>query len=504
MRKLPLFFFLWMALSGLSLLRASDTRVESVGGLSLVMSDETVDINPFILGNPAGLALLPAQNRLDAAGPWFQETPAGNASGQIQAYGALPKLGSNFPSSTLLNSTDSAFTYQGLILFPTRQWAFQAGGDWLSASKQIDLVTGFDNSLDRYRGMARTAYDFGPFVLGTEVDLFQTNKDLPASYPGGPNGKGSVTGLHSTSGLLVDIPLENTAHPSQLRFGGVVTAELSPAQERDQFKTDISGNLVDVDFIAKSQDFLSAGPELYLNVPDRFQAAVIGRFGNAGSTAEIDSSNISVFSGTSAYKADSSNTATVLGLFKARLPLAGKANQILSFNTGGFLLVNNTQSTDYNSAGNTTQTSNSGDLQAGLGWGLESSKDFTVGLQASLDSQSGGNSPTAGPFQPNGFFSYTVSAGGERWLDPHWAFRMGMVFEDDYNGGSLVVLKSFYAVGPGQRVVSTTLTAGLGYGDPNWKSDFMLWTGQPSLYDSPNPSDFATQVGAELALSLLF
>lgn len=504
MRKLLLFFFLWMAGAGLSPLLASDTRVESVGGLSLVMTDETVDLNPFIVGNPAGLALLPAQNRLDVAGPWFQETPAGNAAFQVQAYGTLSQLGSNFSSSTLLSATNSNFKYQGLILFPTHQWAFQASGDWLHAARQIDTAAGFDNSLDRYRGMGRTAYDFGPFSLGTEVDWNQTNKDLPPFISGNPDGQGLETILTSTSGLIVNFPLDNAPRPSCLRLGGVFTAQLSPAQEKDQYLVNNGGSLVNADSIYKSPNFSDWGPDLYLNLSDVFQVAVIGRFGDSDLTVEQDSPNSLIYPDNPTYKAGSSNHSSVFGIFKTRLPLSGKVKQTLSFNTGGYLLVNNTQSTNYDTTGITLQTSALNDLRAGVGFGLESSKDFTVGLQASLDSQSGGTTPISGPFQPNGLFSYSVSAGGERWLNPHWAFRMGMVFEDDYNGGSSAVLKPFYVVGPGLRVVSTTLTAGLGYSDPNWKSDFMLWTGQPSLYDSPNPSDFATQVGVELALSLLF
>src|SRR5581483_2743842 len=121
-----------------AVLAASETRVNSTGGLSLVMTDETASVNPFNFGNPAGLSLLPPQSRFDIAAPWFQETAASDPSGQVQAYGTLSQLGSNFSSDSLLDATNSSFKYQGLILFPTSHWAFQASGDLLHATNQTD------------------------------------------------------------------------------------------------------------------------------------------------------------------------------------------------------------------------------------------------------------------------------------------------------------------------------------------------------------------------------
>jgi hypothetical protein len=53
---------------------ATETRVDSTGGLSLVMTDESDQIDPFIFGNPAGLALLSPQNRLDYSYEGFRQT----------------------------------------------------------------------------------------------------------------------------------------------------------------------------------------------------------------------------------------------------------------------------------------------------------------------------------------------------------------------------------------------------------------------------------------------
>jgi hypothetical protein len=482
---------------------ASEARVNAAGGLSLVMDDETVLINPFTFGNPAGLSLLPPQSRFDVAGPWFQETPAANAAFQSQAYGTLSQIGSNFSTSSLLDNTNSAFQYQGLILFPISQWAFQASGDLLHATNQLDPVFTLEKSADRTRGLARTAYNFGPFSLGTEIQLNQTNKDFPSPTNGGPDGQGNNNLMTSTSGLLLNFQLDNSKTPAYLRLGGNFQTQIPPAQEKDHFSLTVSGNPLDLDYIFQSQSYISFGPELYLDVPDVFQATVVTRFSQSTVNAEVDSSNQVLFPGTPSFKADNVNNSLVFCVLKGKLPLAGTLRQRLTMNPGAYVLLGSSQSTSYDPAGNTTQTGNLTDIKTGVGIGVENPKDFTVGLQASLESQSGSSNPT-GSTNPISYFSYVVSAGGEKWMNPHWAFRTGLTFEDDYDGGSTFIQKPFYALGPTNRVILTTLSAGLGFEDSGLRSDLMVSTGQPSLFDSSNPDDFATQVGLELSASILF
>lgn len=484
---------------------SSDTRVNSVGGLSLVMDDETAAINPFTFGNPAGLSLLPPQSRFDVAGPWFQQTPASNPAGQVQAYGTLSKLGNPLSSSTLLNASGSAFTYQGFILFPTNQWAFQLSGDLFHANNQFDTnFPLFDISEDRYRGLARTAYNFGPFALGTEAELTQVDQDLPSST-GQPDGQGNISILESNSGLIMNFPLDNDKrNPATLRIGGEFGLQANPSQDKQQYDLSIAGNPVTVDLLFPIQTLMTFGPEAYVDVMDSWQAGLITRFSQSSVNFEQDSSNTSLINSIPSYKANDSNSSAVIGVFKAKLPLIGTLRQKLSVNTGGFLIVGNSQSTSYNSSGTTTQTSNNNDLQTGIGIGIENEKDFTVGVQAALDSLSGNAGPPGGTATPSSYFGFTASAGGEKWIKSLWAFRMGLVFEDDFNGGAVFVPKPYYLLAPGERVVSTTLNAGVGFQDSNFKWDFMLWTGQPSLFNSPNPVDFATQIGVELATTVLF
>ena len=73
------------------------------------MTDETTEASPYNLGNPAGLALLPGQYRLQVELPWGQTT---STSGNYQ-----------FTSYDIADGT-----YRGLIAIPGDGWAFQATG----------------------------------------------------------------------------------------------------------------------------------------------------------------------------------------------------------------------------------------------------------------------------------------------------------------------------------------------------------------------------------------
>src|ERR1019366_1398984 len=108
------------------------------------------------------------------AAPWFQLSPASSAFQTTQAYGLLSQLTGGFDSSSLLTASTNSFAYEGFILFPNPQWAFQASGDLLHAPNQPDS-TGTDQSLDATRALGRTAYDFGPFTFGAQFQWAQYN-----------------------------------------------------------------------------------------------------------------------------------------------------------------------------------------------------------------------------------------------------------------------------------------------------------------------------------------
>jgi hypothetical protein len=485
---------------------ASDARVEAAGDLTLVMTDETTVISPFNLGNPAGLALLPAQNRLDGAAPWSLATPAFDPSRQNQSYGSLSDLGTGFASSTLLSATNSAFQYQGLILFPASHWAFQVGGDWLHSGNQADDLSGQDKDLDRYRGIARTAYDFGPFALGTQVQWNQTDKVFLPTLAGGSgikSGNGSQTFITSTSGLLVDFPLDGGPQPSRLRLGGVLSAPLPFPYEKDHFDWEFSGTDVALDTTYQVQSYLSGGPEAYLDIPGSFQAVLLVRFGHSDLDLQQASSNSAYLSGFAPYNLSESGASSEAFVYKWTHPLEGKESGSLRLKAGGFLGESDGSETIHLRNGQVQQTSQTQNWQSGIGLGLEKPEDFTLGLQASLESQ-GGNNETSSILQKISYEGLRISLGGERWLSPAWALRLGFHLDHQSNGGDTSILQPYYTLDPGGRVVDGILTTGVGYQDPHFRSDFLLWYGQPFKDGSPQTDDFYSEAGIQWAGTVLF
>jgi len=73
---------------------ASETRVDSTGGLTTLLDDETDNLSLFLDGNPAGLVLLNTRDRLDVSGelsyldqegPWGSMGAGRGKSAQLAA-----------------------------------------------------------------------------------------------------------------------------------------------------------------------------------------------------------------------------------------------------------------------------------------------------------------------------------------------------------------------------------------------------------------------------------
>src|SRR5581483_9652554 len=234
------------------------------------------------------------------------------------------------------------------------------------------------------------------------------------------------------------------------------------------------------------------------------QACLLSRVSHSESDEQLDSSNSGLIPPVPAYLLETDDSFLVFGGMKAKLPLAGTLRQKLTVNTGTYFLIGNVQAKGTDPSGSPTQSTNASNLQIGMGIGLENAGDFTLGLQAAMGSRSGTWTPVSGNGYTLDYFGYSVSMGGEKWLNEKWALRGGLNFEDDMNDGGATVDKVHYQVPPGTRIVATTLTAGLGFKEGSFHADLDLWTGQPSLYNSPNPNDFATQGGIQGTLSFLF
>src|SRR5208282_2375011 len=91
----------------------SETRVDSAGGLTTIMTDETTDLDFFMDGNPAGLVLLKHQDRFDLSGQWFYSNSQPSGTGSVQqTFSTIPRL-----------SDQGLIHYGGAMFFPDPQWA---------------------------------------------------------------------------------------------------------------------------------------------------------------------------------------------------------------------------------------------------------------------------------------------------------------------------------------------------------------------------------------------
>ena len=485
--KLPLILFGLFLLAPLG--NATETRVDSAGGLNLVLSDETDELTPFIFGNPAGLALLENPNRFDLAGQWLLQNSAASNQSDV-FYGTLSGL-----------SSDST-NYHGFILEPAKNWVFQLDGDILHTENQPDSGS-LDKNRDRTRELFRTSLKVGSLILGGQIQGTQVNMVLaPSGYYGAQidSIKATGSGWLGTGGILLSFPGDPLPNQQRFTLGGVYTREIIPGQSKTNLSLTFPGPAaVNLTQTLDSQNVQSFGPELYFEIPNSLQAGLLTRFSNADISLQRDSSDISIISNQASYKLQNTNTSSVLAALKMSSPL----QKLTSLKTGFSLLFESGKTTDYDPSQNTISTTDGQVWQVQLGTGLEGLEKYTVGIQVKIQGISGGVSNPPGPDQAINFFSYQINLGGEQWITKQWAFRAGIVYENDLNSGALDYQPGFFPIPSGQRIVSTLITTGVGFKNDRFKTDLLFFFGQPFVYDSPNPDDFYTQVGFQLAASFL-
>ena len=472
-----------------SLCYASEARVDSMGGLTLIATDESEAINPFTLGNPAGLALLAPQSRFDVDAQWVKEyyPPTGD---EFHVYGLMSQL------------NNDTVKYHGLMVFLNNNWAVQADGDTLHTESQNDYTTHVDTN-DRYRELLRTAYNFGPFVLGGQVQPTQTtinfkpyDIDLNTKVTSGTGTENNLTG---TAGLLADFSGNSDPKQSHLRIGGVVSTQLNPAQETDNLSVLNSGttSLTLTDTFNES-NLLTWGPEIYFESPGTFEASITGRFSNFNVSYERDSSNPGVFLGTPGFNLETGNAAIGVAVFK----MTNALTDAINLKTGGLISVEiaNTGNFTPSESPNGGVSLNAWTAQAGIGF--DHPQDYTLGVQADFEQINGNESDSSGVTATNNFFDYKIHVGGERWLSKAWALRVGVIYEDADNMGNAEQDQFLYPILPGERIETTTIVAGIGYQDSHLKIDANLSEAQPNLSD--DASNYGNFYGAQIAASLNF
>ncbi len=468
---------------------ASDARVDSMGGLTLVATDEADDINPFTLGNPAGLALLAPQTRFDVGGQWYKEA---SSDEQFHIYGTMNEL------------DNDNVKYHGLIAFLNPNWAIQADGDTLHNEGQDDNQTTNVGTNDRIRGLFRSAYNFGPFVLGGSIQPTQSNitfRDYvltaaPSDEVSG--GTGTANTLVGTAGLLLNLVGSSDLKQAHLRIGGDISAQLSPSQEIDNLPVSntLTSNTFNLTETTTDHNVLTWSPEIYFDSPGTLQAALIGHFSTFNISFEQDSTG--AIPSIPKYNAQTGTAAIGIAVFKMTNPISDSMN----FKSGLLVTAETADTAGFVPAGtaNGGVSINAWTAQAGVGF--DHPQDYTVGVQTNLEQITGNESDSGGVTSTNNFFDYKIAVGAERWLSKTWALRLGVVYEDADNKGTVGQDEFLFEVGPNSEIITTTINAGIGYEDPWLKLDLNLSAGQPSVVN--DPSIYANQYGAQLAASFKF
>jgi hypothetical protein len=484
-----IFFVLLLAL-GAPAAWASDTRVNAAGGLGLVMDDEAYEVNPFVAGNPAGLACLAPQTRLDAAVQWFGENESAD-NFQRNYYGTLGLLGND------------TVNYNGFICFPTGRWALQADADYLytEGADNLGLQT---QGINRSRELLRTAYDFGPVALGAEVAPAQTSIPLPgqAAFNGQiQSGQDESSSWSVRTGLLARFPSDPGPQEDRLEVGGVY--DLQPQAPRQTVSLSFvpQGSLAPspVTLTFTNTTYQVFGPEAYYGSPGRLQAAVVTRFTNYAASEQTDSSNPSL--AVPAFQAAKGSNALLTGIVKGSYPLP----EGLRLKSGALFSYYSSQENTFDQGGNPVSVQNGQAWQAEAGAGVEKPGDFTWGAQALfLDVTGTTLDPSGDNLGNTDYQSLTVSVGGEKWLSPQWAFRMGLQYQNQNTGGTQPYT-TFYLPGiaPGVQLETGTLIAGAGFKDKDFYGDLALSYGQP-VRDNSATNAFANQENVQLAAGIRF
>jgi hypothetical protein len=491
MKKALMFYFVYFFIFLICRANADEVRVDSVGDLSLVMTDETTEITPYMLGNPAGLALLNPQIRLEVTVPWYSETGA-NGAIYWKNFGISPIANTEFTNlETSMASFNSTYgsQYQGFLYVTPDKWAVQVAGSFDETAYQFDAPSGQSQNGQE---LIRVSRDWGALTLGTELQITQVNGTGPSLRE-----NNSSSAWISNTGLLVNLPIGEGDQKTWLHFGGSFSFDLSPTQFT---------SLANASTLQGSN--LVFEPCAFLEIPKIFQAGIVA---NIYSSSQTFTSQY--FIPQDYLEAD--NNLYLAALYKWKMVLSNQNDvQPLSFNHGLLLQVNSFQGTDKYQTQGTFNNSDT-QLQIQLGLGLEREKDFMVGLQGNwfediLNQQNSEFPPT----QNYSVATFRLSLGGEKWITPNWALRLGLTYQNDQDqpssdGGGTSIWDDFYPIFPSQQITGLLVSVGAGYENQSFKVNGMIWyEGSqvallPGDFPSIDESNYSYSVyGAQLSVAV--
>lgn len=456
--------------------QASETRVDAAGGLTTLMTDETNNLDLFLDGNPAGLALLSTRDRVDLTGQWAALYPQPSGAGPLQqSFSTVPRL-----------TDDNDIRYGGLMTF-SRDWAFQVSADYLNLQGQSDFQDVPSSSL-RYRELIRVAYNAGSFSTGLEI----TNREIDEAYePGAFNANaGLLSGASGENktyvriGLITTFPEDAAPESPRWQAGGFFETQLgSDVKNISAGLIDPSLNPFSLRRTTSTVNYYYFGPELHYEIPGR----LILRFSSLVTNDNVEfqqtvSPNSASILTLSQYQSNQYQSMNNTGFFRLTLPLSDKENLKL----GGGLTALLTNMDLLGTGQNVYDTQNKQQIYGALGVGLESPGDYIWAVQfKSQNYVHSDQTVTATPtLTSDDFDSYQLAVGGEKILSPGFALRLGLVSEID-------------DLSQDDDTLSETLTVGFGVANSGFNLDIKLLGGE--LFDLDDSSQTSLLLGAEMA-----
>lgn len=464
---------------------ASETRVDATGGLTTVLDDETDNLDLFLDGNPAGLVLLNTKDRFDLSGEWSysdQEGPWGTNKQQI--FTTIPRY------------TDTPIKYEGLMLFPDPHWALQVTGDALINQGVPSANYSNDSETDsQYRGLVRAAYALPFAALGLEIlDMENDTANDPGLYNanvGLASGSASQNQLFIKSGFITTFPGPTSPQDPRWQAGGYFETQLGSAPLNKSLNVFYYNSpSFTVSQSNATTDYTQWSAELLYELPSiakiRFTASLVNTDTDFEESVPFTSPD---FGNLNKYHSDLYQSMNLSGAFKLSLPLSEMENLKMGGDLDGYFYNQDVLRT----TGSVSDNKERQQVGTSFGIGLESPKEYTMGLQWKSLSYTNGsdviNNPgTTSSLSGLNYAYYQLAFGGEKWVSPTLAFRLGLVAEvDDYSATSVSAL-------------TTTINAGAGLEKAFGRLDFRFWLGQSG--DLNNASNTIGLVGTEVSATL--
>ena len=462
---------------------ASEIRVDALGGLTTVTTDETADLNLFLDDNPAALSLLPVQTRLDLAGQWAAtDSPAASVS----SPGLSQQTFTTFP-----RTQNKVIGYQGLLVFLTPEWALQVSGD-LNGPQHKNAFSDLDEQNESDAPLfLRTSYNLGFAALGLEAGDTQSNQTfLPGLFDSGVSVLSGQSGENQgwgKAGLVAHFQEGTDALSPLWQIGLDAKVNLFPDQQDQTLTLDFPSQpsfTLRRLFALNDQDF-SGG--LFYEIPGQWQGRLSFHADDLKTgLTQSASAPSSQFQDLASFPLSDCRSVTLQAAAKGRLHFSD-----VDLKLGGSFQTTFVAQKINPPGGPPSEENEQTQIETAFGVGLEAPEDYLVGLQfksktligGSLSAEAAGEDGEADP----NVNSYQIALGGEKWLSAEWALRIGVINEIDFERSL-----------PQLQTLGSSVVGGVGLREENLNLDAKLLLGEIfSLNDGAVP--ITTQAGFAVA-----